>query len=167
MEKQSIIRLAKLVDVPQIVDIYNQGIRNRHNAILDEIIISDYEKEFENRNLDEYPIFVFEFDGLVVGWISISAYRANRRAYKNSKEVSFYIDSHFIGQGIGSQLLEFVVNNRDNIKYKSLFAILVADNKASIGLLQKYGFKLWGTMPRVLEMDDSFKDAAIWGRNFE
>jgi len=161
------IRLADLNDTQRIVEIYNQGIRNRNNAILDDIILESYIKEFEKRNMIEYPIYVAEIDNTIYGWISVSPYRANRRAYKGSKEVSFYLDETSLGKGIGTNLLRYVIDNRSDIGFHTLFAILVANNERSIKLLKKFDFKLWGLMPKVLEMDKVLKDAIIYGRNFE
>jgi len=161
------IRLATFDDTKSIVDIYNQGIRKRYNAILDQISLEEYSSDFWFRDLDDYPIYVAEIDNIIVGWISISPYRANRRAYSNSKEVSFYLDENFIGKGIGSSLLHFIIENQANIGFRNLFAILVANNQSSISLLKKFDFSLWGLMPKVLEMDDRLEDAAIYGRNFK
>lgn len=166
MNNESKIRLATKNDIIRIVEIYNQGIRNRNNAILDDIIVSNYEIEFVNRDLLEYPIYVYETDDIVVGWISVSPYRANRRAYRKTKEISFYIDELYHSRGIGSTMMEYIIKNQKQINYKNLFAILVADNSKSISLLKKYGFSLWGFWPKVLEMDSNFKDAIIYGRNF-
>lgn len=161
------IRLANIDDTESIVEIYNQGIRSRHNAILDEIYINNYRLEFINRDLSEYPVFVAVINEIVVGWISISLYRANRRAYQKSKEVSFYLDDQYNGQGIGSQLLQYIIDYRIEISFDSLFAILVANNQPSISLLKKFDFSLWGYMPKVLDMDGNKEDAIIYGRNFE
>lgn len=167
MENNLNIRIVEKNDIPKIVEIYNQGIRNRNNAILDELNLKEYTREFEDRNLSQYPVFVAEFDNTILGWISLSPYRANRRAYKNSKEVSFYLDENSLGKGIGSKLMNFVIENKNALGFHSLFAILVANNERSISLLKKFDFKLWGYMPKVLEMDDMFEDAIIYGRNFQ
>lgn len=167
MENLLNIRLAKLNDTPEIVEIYNQGIRNRNNAILDEISLVEFKSDFVSRKLTDYPIFIAELNNVVVGWIAVSPYRANRRAYINSKEVSFYLDEKYIGKGIGTKLINYVIENRDEIGFHSLFAILVANNQPSISLLKKFDFKLWGYMPNVLEMDDLLEDAFIYGRNFK
>ncbi len=166
MLKNISIRLATINDTKSIVEIYNEGIRNRQNAILDEIMLRAYHEKFKNRDLTEYPIFVAILNDEVIGWISISPYRANRRAYLKSKEVSFYIDSNHTGKGVGSGLLKYVINSRSKINFDSLFAILLANNQHSIYLLKKFGFSLWGYMPKVLDMDGTKSDAIIYGRNF-
>lgn len=167
MPKDVSIRLAQVNDTESIVRIYNEGIRNRNNAILDEIELSEYLQEFSNRDLVEYPVYIAKNNDKIMGWISISAYRANRRAYQKSKEVSFYIDSKYFGKGIGSQLLQYVIDHRTEISFDSLFAILLANNQPSISLLKKYNFSLWGYMPKVLDMDGKKEDAIIYGRNFK
>lgn len=166
MHLNTSIRIANIDDSKCIVNIYNEAIINRKNAILDEINLIDYQNEFKMRDLVEYPIFVAISDENIIGWISISPYRANRRAYSKSKEVSFYIDSNFIGKGIGTKLLQFVIDSKKSITFDNLFAILLANNQASINLLKKFGFSLWGYMPKVLDMDGSRNDALIYGKNF-
>jgi phosphinothricin acetyltransferase len=40
-----------------------------------------------------------------------------------------------------------------SLQIKTLFAILIDTNQASIRLMEKYGFEKWGYMPRVAEFD--------------
>ncbi len=39
------------------------------------------------------------------------------------------------------------------LQIKTLFAILLEDNCASISLLEKFGFEAWGFMPKVADFD--------------
>ena len=161
------IDIAQESDVTRIVEIYNQAIRAKDNAIIDEIKIEKYRKEFKSRDLVEYPIYTYKIEEVIVGWISLSPYRANRVAYRSLKEVSFYIDYQHLGKGIGSKMLEFVISNKDKLNYNSLIAILISSNKKSISLLKKFDFKEWGYFPNVLEMQPKLESVSIFGRNFK
>ncbi len=161
------IDIAQESDVTRIVEIYNQAIKAKDNAIIDEIKIGEYREEFKFRDLVEYPIFTYRIEDKIVGWISLSPYRADRVAYRSLKEVSFYIDYQHLGKGIGSILLEFIISNRSKLNYNSLIAILISSNKKSINLLKKYDFEKWGVFPKVLEMQPELESVIIFGRNFK
>jgi len=161
------INIAQESDLVRIVEIYNQAIKAKDNAIIDVIRVKNYKEDFRTRDLVEYPIYTFKTAGKLVGWISLSPYRANRVAYRSLKEVSFYIDYQYLGKGIGSKMLAFVLSNRNMLNYNSLIAILISSNKKSISLLKKFDFKEWGYFPNVLEMRPELESVSIFGRNFK
>jgi phosphinothricin acetyltransferase len=47
--------------------------------------------------------------------------------------------------------------------FKALIAILMEPNAASIALLKKFGFQLWGNMPGILEVDGKSYDHQYYG----
>ncbi|BAX81509.1 GNAT family N-acetyltransferase [Labilibaculum antarcticum] len=159
------IRLATSSDLPAINDIYNQAVRKKYcTADLDEISLAQRTKWFERHQSDQYPVFVAVEDDRVVGWICYSAYRAGRRALQSAAEVSYYIDEENLQKGIGSQLLQFSIDEASKYKFKSLFAILLAANLASLKLLEKFGFERWGLMPHVADIDGEICDHLYYGR---
>jgi phosphinothricin acetyltransferase len=108
---------------------------------------------YEEHLSGNHPVFVAEEGGVVVGWISLSEYRKGRRALRYTSEVSFYIRKDRQGQRIGSEMLEFMIHEAQQIRIKTLIAILLGPNTASIRLLEKFGFRKWGDMPNVAEFD--------------
>lgn len=160
------IRLATLSDLSVINDIYNQAVRKRYcTADLEEITLDQRKKWFEGHHPDQYPVFVAIENEKVIGWICYSAYRAGRRALQSAAEVSYYIDEAHLQQGIGSQLMQFAIDEASKYHFKSLFAILLAANLASLKLLEKYGFERWGLMPHVADIDGETCDHLYYGRN--
>jgi phosphinothricin acetyltransferase len=105
-------------------------------------------------NPDTHPILVAEIDGVVVGWSSLSEYRPGRLALRRTAELSYYVHFDHHGQGIGSALIRASIDRCPKLRFRNLFAILLEDNTASIGLLEKFGFKRWGFMPKVAEFSD-------------
>ncbi len=89
----------------------------------------------------------------IVGWVSLSEYRKGRKALRYTSEVSFYIRKDRQGQGIGTELLAFAIDRARKISIKTLIAILLEPNTASIRLLEKFSFQKWGDMPNVAEFD--------------
>lgn len=159
------IRLATASDLPVINEIYNQAVRKRYcTADLDEISMEQRKRWFLKHQPDHYPIFVAVENEKVIGWICYSPYRAGRRALQSAAEVSYYIHDEHLRKGIGSQLLEFAIKEAPKYQFKSLFAILLAANLASLKLLEKFGFERWGLMPHVADIDGEECDHLYYGR---
>lgn len=148
------IRIARDQDLEAIVEIYNQAITVGQKTA-DTIPVSvEYRKGwFEEHKPDRYPILVAERDDSILGYLTISAYRPGRAALRHTAEVSYYVHFDYQRQGTASALLQHAIDMCPSLKIKTLFAILIDSNAASIGLLEKYGFEKWGYMPRVAEFD--------------
>ena len=136
-----IIRKAKIKDIDGIDNIYNQ-------AISEKFCVADLtpwtkEKRFEwfNEHNNEYPIFVMEIDNVVAGYIYISPYRPGRMALKHTAEVSYYVDKNYRKKGIGKQLNEHMETECKKMGIKTIFAIVIDNNIASINLLKKRGYE--------------------------
>ena len=135
-----------------IVEIYNQAIKSKfETADTTEILPKDRLDWFNNHNPDTYPIFVYEINNQIIGWISISAYRQGRQALRYTAEISYYINNDFKRQGIGSKLIKYAIDKSKELNYKTLFAIILDKNEASINILIKFGFVIWGHMPNIAD----------------
>ena len=148
------IRKIKIADLEAANEIYNQAVRSKYQTAETEETSLEYRQGwFEEHRSGIYPVFVTEDLGEVVGWASLSEYRKGRRALRYTAEVSFYIRKDRQGQGIGTQLLEFIIDRAREIDIKTLIAILLEPNTPSIRLLEKFSFQKWGDMPNVAEFD--------------
>jgi L-amino acid N-acyltransferase YncA len=101
----------------------------------------------------EYPILIAECGDSIVGYLTISAYRPGRMALRHTAEVSYYVHFDHHNKGVASRLLQHAIGMVPSLQIKTLFAILIDSNDVSIKLLEKYGFKKWGYMPRVAEFN--------------
>ena len=143
-----------MADLGAANEIYNQAVRSQYQtAETEETSLGYRQSWFEEHRSGIYPVFVAEDLGEVVGWVSLSEYRKGRKALRYASEVSFYIRKDKQGQGIGTQLLKFVIERAREISIKTLIAILLEPNTASIRLLEKFDFQKWGDMPNVAEFD--------------
>ncbi|MBN2029308.1 N-acetyltransferase [bacterium] len=148
------IRIAKPDDLTVIVDIYNQAIAaGQKTADITPVTVEDRKKWFVEHLPDKYPIYVAEKENTIVGYLTISPYRPGRQALRHTAEVSYYIHSAYQRQGIASRLLEYAIGMCHSLQIKTLFAILIDTNTASIRLMEKFGFERWGHMPRVADFD--------------
>ena len=104
------IRIANITDLERITEIYNQAVSSKFETADTDVFESkDRMDWFYGHPQNSYPIYVYELNGTVVGWISISPYRSGRKALRHTAEISYYVHSGFKRQGIGSKLVEFVL----------------------------------------------------------
>lgn len=148
------MRRIKIADLEAANEIYNQAVRSKYQTAETEETSLVYRKGwYEEHQSGNYPVFVVEDQNEVVGWVSLSEYRKGRKALRYTSEVSFYLRKDKQGQGIGTELLNFVIDRAREINIKTLIAILLEPNTASIRLLKKFDFKKWGDMPNAAEFD--------------
>jgi len=141
-------------DIPQITNIYNQAVEAGQKTA-DTILASDSEMNrwLENHMSTNYPVWVAEEKKSIIGYLSISAHRPGRYALRHTAEVSYYVHFDYHRTGVASLLMEHTLGQCRTLEIKTLFAILLENNLASIGLLKKFGFKKWGTLPRVADFN--------------
>lgn len=148
------IRLAKHDDLETLVEIYNQAIKTgRCTADTETFTVKERRSWFEEHQSPDYPLYVYEVDGKVVGYLYLSGYRPGRKAMRFTAEVSYYLHNDYQRQGIGSNLMEFAIEKSRELNYKTLIAILLEWNIPSIKLLKKYGFNEWGCLPNIADFD--------------
>ncbi len=148
------IRKATINDLASIVDIYNQAVKSKFaTADIHEIDYKERYEWFNGHTPEVYPIYVYVINDLIVGWISLSPYRAGREALRFTVEISYYVHKDYARKSIGSRLMEYVINESTKMNYRTLFAIILDKNIASIKLLEKFGFTKWGHMPDIANFD--------------
>ncbi len=158
------IRKAIIADLVEINDIYNQAVMHgTQTADTEPISLKKRREWFENHNIDQYPVFVFEIDKKVVGWLTLSAYRSGRKALESVAEISYYIHKDFQGCGIGSQLAKFGIEIAPTYNFENLVAILLGSNSVSVKLLEKFNFRHWGTLPGVAQFANQKVDHLYYG----
>ena len=148
------IRIAKPADLQAITDIYNQAIEARfQTAFTEPFRAADRVGWFNDHLPAAYPLFVYEQDGNVAGWLSVSDYRSGRAALRYAVEISYFIDKDHQRKGIGTQLLMHGINACKTMGYKTLLAIILEPNTASARLLEKFGFEKWAYLPAIADFD--------------
>ena len=136
------IRIAKIEDLEQIVEIYNQAVLEKFATADTELISIENKIEwFLLHKPEKYPIFVCCNNNKVVGWCSISPYRPGRNALRYTAEISYYIHKDFRRQGIAQELIKESIDYSKSINLKRFFAIVLDRNIGSIKLLEKFGFE--------------------------
>jgi len=138
------IRRAVRSDIPQLMDIYN-------DAILHTTATFDTEtKDMENRvawfeeHQGHHVIFVYEMDGCVAGYASLSRYR-ERKAFDSAVEISIYIHKDYRGRGIGRSLMQETLSFARECKaIETVISLITSENEASIRMHENFGFAYCG-----------------------
>lgn len=142
------IRLAKESDLPAIVTVYNEAIRETTATFdTEEKTVADQKPWFE-KHKERHPIFVCELNGSVVGWASINEW-SDRCAYADTAENSVFVLKNHHGRGIGKMLMQKILEAAKERKYHTLIARISDGNEASLILHRNLGFIDIGTMREV------------------
>ena len=160
-----IIRWANEADLSTIVAIYNEAVMIHATADTEVVTMGQRKAWFHAHSPDAYPIWVAERNGTIEGWLSMSAYRPGRGALRSVAEVSYYVRLTARRSGIGSALMEEALRAAPGLRFKSLFAILLENNSASIALLRKFGFSQWAHLPRVAQFGDFEVGQVYFGKH--
>ncbi|MGD1872842.1 MAG: GNAT family N-acetyltransferase [Mastigocoleus sp.] len=157
------IRNATTSDLPCIVAIYNASIPERRaTADLKPISVESRENWFAAHNPSKHPIWVVENQDCITGWLSFQPFYG-RPAYEQTAEISIYIASEYQQQGLGKMLLTEAINRSPEFNIKTLLAFVFGHNYPSLQLFKKYGFQVWGNLPKIALMDDKEYDLIILG----
>lgn len=158
------IRIARQEDLLFINEIYNQAVRQRFcTAHLSEVLAGEREQWFKVHTPARYPVYVAVDEQHVIAWISLGPYRKGRQALAHVAEVSYFVEAGQQGKGVGSSLMQHAINLAPSFGFSVLVAILLNENRNSIGLLEKFGFSEWGRMPEIARIDNQLADHLYYG----
>ena len=158
------LRIAEIDDLAAMNSVYNEAIRTRRcTGHMVEFAPCDREDWFYAHPADKFPIYVCECEGKIIGYIHISPFK-ERHAFAGDVEVTYYLDSKHQGIGIGSAMMDFMLKKAKELEYEFVIATLLSLNEKSIGLLEKFGFSRWGTLPEIMNMGNGVRcDFLIYG----
>jgi L-amino acid N-acyltransferase YncA len=159
------IRVAGREDWPKVAEIYNQALEDKYATADTEPISPESRREwFELHSREQYPIYLAESDGEIVGWCSLSPYRPGRKALQTVAEISYYVHRAYRRRGVADVLMEYALKNSAGLGFRNLMAILLDQNTASIRLLEKHGFRCWGHLPDIADFNGTICGQFIYGR---
>ena len=99
-------------------------------------------------------------DGDVVGWAALSPVSA-RPVYRGVAEVSVYVGERFRGNGLGFQLLQELVLQSEQSGSWTLQASIFPENRASVRIHEKCGFRLLGRREKIGQLNGVWRDTVI------
>lgn len=99
----------------------------------------------------------------VLGWAALSRVSA-REVYAGVAEVSIYIADQARGQGVGDALLGRLIAESEQNGIWTLQAGVFPENRASLALHGKHGFRVVGTRERVGRLHGQWRDTVLLER---
>lgn len=158
------IRKARQNDLEALREIYNQAVEQK-SATGHQHPLSQEEMEgwWKCHLSPKYPVFVAEIGRRVVGWNSLSPYRAGREAFRSALETSYYVGREYWGRGVAHALMKAAMQWAGENGVTHLMAILLSVNGPSIRFLERWKFKEWGRLPGIAKIGEQRVDHLIYG----
>jgi putative acetyltransferase len=131
-----IIRAYEQADIPAVTRLYNQ--RSVAAGTLQIPLMPESERAARYTPGPDLRMIVAELNGHVVGHAGLHLYRGRRQ---HVASIGMGVDDAHQGQGIGSRLMEALLDLADNWYNIARVELTVyADNARAIHLYRKYGF---------------------------
>lgn len=111
-------------------------------------------------HLERGSCFVAEHERAVVGFACWGPWRP-REGYRLTVEDSIYLSAGHQGQGVGRMLLRALIDSARAAGKHVMIADIEAGNTASVGLHQRLGFEMIGTLAEVGTKFDRWLDLTI------
>ena len=148
---QTIVRQATDEDIPGILDIYNDTILNTTATFDTEPQSLEEKREWLREASYPYVVLVAERGGRVLGWASLRRFRP-KAAYRYTAENSVYVRKDCHSEGIGTALMQKLVQLGAENGFHTIIAGIAGDNPASLRLHKRFGFQVVG-----IERDVGYK----------
>jgi L-amino acid N-acyltransferase YncA len=99
----------------------------------------------------------------LVGWAALAPVSA-RPAYRGVAEDTLYVAESARGIGAGTALLRALVEQAEGDGIWTLQAAIFAENRASVALHERCGFRVVGTRERIGRLNGSWRDIVLMER---
>lgn len=140
MNEPPVIRDATEVDLQAILDIYNDAILTTTAVYSEKPHTLPMRRQWYNERMENnFPVFVAENDGDVVGFSSFGHFRV-WPCYRYTVEISVYVQATQRGKGMGKLLVEPLITRARQMNMHALIAGISADNEISLRLHKNLGF---------------------------
>ncbi|MFQ5399684.1 MAG: GNAT family N-acetyltransferase [Anaerolineae bacterium] len=101
--------------------------------------------------------------GQTAGWAALQAV-SRRAVYAGVAEVSVYVAERWQGMGVGTALLQALVEASERAGVWTLQAGIFPENRASVALHKKMGFRIVGTRERIGCLHGVWRDVLLMER---
>jgi L-amino acid N-acyltransferase YncA len=149
-------------DWPAVSEIYWDGMRDGLATFETEVPSWDV---WDGVHLHHHRL-VAEILGEVVGFSAL-AHVSNRRCYSGVAENSVYVARDARGLGIGRALLETLIEDAEEAGIWTIQTSVFPENRASLALHERCGFRVVGTRERIARRDGIWRDTVLLERRSE
>lgn len=113
--------------------------------------------KFSNSKRD--VMFVAIDGDTVVGNAVVESNKVTRYAHR--AEISISVLKDYWGKGIGTRLMQMMIDFAKDVGLEILYLEVRADNERAIGLYQKFGFNQIGIYDRFFKINEKYYDACL------
>ena len=92
---------------------------------------------------------------------------SSRCCYAGVAEISAYVTEGARGQGVGSVLLDRLIESTERAGIWTLETGVFPENEPSLALLRRFGFREVGVRERIGKLDDVWRDVVFLERRSE
>ena len=140
------IRPATDRDIPEILSIYAPYVENTTATFeYDVPCLKTFTQRFFNITA-QFPWLVYEEEGRILGYAYASA-PYERAAFRWCAEPSVYLRPEARGRGIARELYTVLEAILDKQGYRVFYALITAENAASIRFHEKMGYRIQAEFP--------------------
>ena len=170
-EQAVFIRPTRDSDVEAMLAIYRRHIRQGIEAgveagIDDSDTLQPDDLRDRRKNLRDrrFPHLVAVHNGDVVGYAYVVLFR-KRPAYRYTVKHSIYVHHEHVGRGIGQLLIQALIDACAAAGFRQMIGYIDADNAASLGLHEKFGFSRVALLPGVAYRHGRWADSVMMQRS--
>ena len=155
------IRPVQLRDALQLAEIYNYYILNTVITFeVDTIDAKEMEKRLQANN-PKLPWLVYEENEKILGYAYSKNWKA-RSAYKQSVEVSIYLNHQNTSKGIGTKLYSQLIEQLKEMGIHAIIGGIALPNPTSLALHEKLGFEKVAHFKEVGFKFNQWIDVGYW-----
>lgn len=153
------IRNLENSDAGAVLEIYRQGLDSGEASF--ETEPPDWETW--KRKYLPFCRLAWEQNGRLQAWAALAAVSA-RDCYRGVAEVSIYVAADQLGKGIGSRLMAALIEESENNGIWSLYSSIFPQNKATLRLHLRHGFREVGVRERIARQHGRWRNTLILER---
>ena len=128
-------------DLPQILEIYNDIIKNTTAVYYYEPHTLEMRRKwFMEKQEKGFPVFVADENGIILGMSTIGPFRIPT-AYQYTVENTVHVAADARGKGIGKLLMPPIIEAAKQMNMHAIIAGIDAGNEVSLHLHKSFGFE--------------------------
>ncbi len=166
-----LLRAATEADVPAIIAIRNQGVESRSATLDTEPYTLEEGRDWLAAHDSRHPVLVAvdpadpargvpAAPDAVAGWASLNVFNP-RHGYRLVAELSVYVEREYRARGVGSRLLEALLERARALGYHKVVLTAMAHNAPARALYARFGFREVGTFKEQGFVDGRWVDTVI------
>ena len=143
-------------DSLRVLEIYKMGLETRMATF--ETIVPSW-TVWDLKHLSHSRLVYIDNDK-ILGWSALSPV-STRLTYNGVAEISIYVDTDNLGKGIGSMLMEKMIESSEQNNVWTLFSSVFPENTSTLKLHEKFGFRIIGRRDRIAQLDGIWRDTIL------